>query len=80
MKIDGLKQFYGITAPEALSFFTVHEEADVYHSRGERDILYRYIISGENREACLAAAEKSACAMLRLLGGVHRAYVRSGLN
>ena len=27
-KIDGLKKFYGINQPEALAYFTVHEQAD----------------------------------------------------
>src|SRR5258707_7656807 len=30
-KIDGLKKFYGITEPEGLPYFHVHEEADKAH-------------------------------------------------
>lgn len=80
VKIDGLKQFYGITNETALSFFTVHQEADVYHSGGERAILEQYAVTPESQKSCIDAAEKSSKAMLRLLDGVHRAYVQPSLN
>jgi pyrroloquinoline-quinone synthase len=31
-KIDGLKQFYGICDERSLRFFTVHQQADIYHA------------------------------------------------
>ena len=80
VKIDGLKQFYGVTEPEALSFFTVHQEADIYHSRDERNILERHAVSADDQNACLSAAAVSSKAMLRLLDGVHRAYVQPSVN
>ncbi|MBI4548132.1 MAG: CADD family putative folate metabolism protein [Ignavibacteriae bacterium] len=75
VKISGLKKFYGIRANDALLFFTVHQEADVYHSSGERKILQQYATNDHERQACLEAARKSSQAMLRLLDGVYRAYV-----
>lgn len=80
VKIDGLKQFYGINDAESLSFFTVHQEADVYHSAGERNILAKHAITENQQNACLDAAKTSSQAMLRLLDGVHRAYVLPSLN
>jgi pyrroloquinoline-quinone synthase len=80
VKIDGLKQFYGVTDAEGLSFFTVHQEADVYHSRDERNILERHATTEADQAACVAAAAVGAKAMLRLLDGVHRAYVQPSLN
>jgi pyrroloquinoline-quinone synthase len=77
VKIDGLKQFYGITDPEALSFFTVHREADVYHSQSEREILAAHALDPADRRACVEAARRSAGAMLKLLDGVERAFVRT---
>lgn len=74
VKADGLKKFYGITDDRSLSFFTVHQEADVYHSAGERKILTENV-SSENEEECLNAARDASRAMLRLLDGVYRAYV-----
>lgn len=80
VKIDGLKQYYGVTDATALSFFTVHQEADVYHSAGERDILTQYAVTADQQNACLAAAKDASNAMLRLLDGVYRAYVQPSLN
>ncbi len=80
VKIDGLKKFYGVTGAEALSFFTVHQEADIYHSRDERNILERYAKTPAEQTACIDAAAVSSKAMLRLLDGVHRAYVQPSLN
>ncbi len=80
VKIEGLKKFYGITGESALSFFTVHQEADVFHSGSEKDILARHATSEGEQQKCLAAAERSARAMLRLLDGVYRVYVQPTLN
>ena len=75
VKIDGLRRFYGITDEAALSFFTVHQEADVYHSASERTILERHAVNADDRRACVEAARKSARSLLTLLDGVQRAFV-----
>ena len=80
VKIDGLKKFYGVNDATSLSFFTVHQEADVYHSKSERDILERNAKLPEEQSACIEAARKSSQAMLRLLDGVNRAYVKPAMN
>src|ERR1051326_1111386 len=80
VKIEGLRKFYGIDDESALSFFTVHQEADVAHSAGERNILERYAFTGDEQRACLAAAENASRAMLRLLDGVCRAFVQPSMN
>jgi len=80
VKIDGLKQFYGIDDATALSFFTVHQEADIYHSAGEKNILKDHAISDAQRASCVSAAEAASRAMLRLLDGVQRAYVQPSMN
>lgn len=38
-KIAGLRKFYGITKPQALAYFAVHEEADVRHRAVWREWL-----------------------------------------
>mgnify|MGYP003351630835 CR=1 FL=1 len=38
-KIEGLTTHYGVTSDEGLSFFRVHEEADVLHREAERDMI-----------------------------------------
>lgn len=80
VKIDGLKQFYGVNDATALSFFTVHQEADIYHSAGEKNILKEHAVTDAQRAACLTAAEDSSRAMLRLLDGVQRAFVQPSMN
>ena len=80
VKIEGLRQHYGINEEKALSFFTVHQEADVHHSAGERDILARNVSTAADQNASLDAARDASRAMLRLLDGVYLAYVKPMLN
>ncbi len=40
-KIDGLQEFYGIRDPKVTAFFTVHEKADVEHSRVSRELIQK---------------------------------------
>lgn len=80
VKIEGLKKFYDINDATALSFFTVHQEADIYHSAGERKILSDHAVTENDQQAVLNAADRSSKAMLRLLDGVYREYVQPSLN
>ena len=80
VKIDGLKRFYGLHDTTALSFFTVHQEADVYHSAGEKNILANRAIEPSQRDECIKAARTASRSLLRLLDGVHRVYVEPSLN
>lgn len=69
-KREGLAAFYGIVDPEATRFFTVHEEADVWHRQIEREALGRVAATPEAREAALAAAGRCLDALNRVLDGV----------
>ena len=80
VKIDGLRKSYGVTDDRSLSFFTVHEEADVHHSGAERNILEQWAKTDREKQACLNAARDASWAMLTLLDGVYRAYVAPALN
>jgi pyrroloquinoline-quinone synthase len=80
VKIDGLRSWYGVSDPAGLAFFTVHQEADVLHSAGERNIIEKYATSAAEQKACLESARRSAKAMLMLLDGVYREYVQPSLN
>ena len=80
VKIDGLKTFYDINDATALSFFTVHQEADVYQSAVERNILANHELDDRQQKECVEAARNASRAMLRLLDGVQRAYVQPSLN
>ena len=76
-KIDGLERFYGVTSEEALSFFRVHEKADVVHSSVTRHALRRLANTPELQEMALAAATSATRAMNLLLDGVQAAYCQS---
>lgn len=74
VKIRGLRQFYGITDAEELKFFTVHEEADVLHSRTERQIIDEHT-PVELEDSVLRASERTAEALWKFLDGVYETYV-----
>ncbi|MBA3649188.1 MAG: CADD family putative folate metabolism protein [Chitinophagales bacterium] len=73
-KIKGLKDFYGINSEKAIEFFSVHEEADVVHSRDEINIILRETRTEESQNAVLNGAEKSATAMWVFLDGIYNNY------
>lgn len=68
-KISGLKANYGIEDERTLSFFAVHEKADVEH----REALARLIDSlpPEDKARAEAAAEKAAQSLWDFLSDVH---------
>jgi len=71
-KREGLKAFYGIEEGEATRFFSVHEEADVWHREVERTALGRIAEGEAERRAALEAAGKCLDALNRALDGVMR--------
>ncbi|MBK8381911.1 MAG: CADD family putative folate metabolism protein [Ignavibacteria bacterium] len=73
-KIDGLKKFYGIDSDKAVEFFTVHEEADVYHSKDEMDIMVKNNLSLEDQKRLINTVDESATLMWNFLDGVYKNY------
>lgn len=73
-KIDGLKKFYGIDAEKAIEFFTVHEVADVYHSKDEMDIMVKNNLSLEDQKRLINTVDESATLMWNFLDGVYNNY------
>jgi pyrroloquinoline-quinone synthase len=71
-KREGLASFYGIDDPDATRFFSVHEEADVWHRKVEREALGRVAATEEDRERALSAAKRCLAALNRALDGVMR--------
>ena len=76
-KREGLAAFYGVTDAEATRFFTVHEQADVWHRRVERDALGRLVSTEADYERALAAAGRCLDALNRALDGVMREIGRA---
>ncbi|HMS65594.1 MAG TPA: CADD family putative folate metabolism protein [Ignavibacteria bacterium] len=73
-KIDGLKKFYGIDSEKAIEFFSVHEEADVYHSKDEMDIIVKNNLSLEDQKRLINTVDESATLMWNFLDGVYNNY------
>jgi pyrroloquinoline-quinone synthase len=68
-KIFGLRRFYGITEPQALAYFSVHEEADVRHRAAWREWLASQ--KDADTVAILCAAERSLKALWGALDAVY---------
>jgi pyrroloquinoline-quinone synthase len=71
VKIDGLRRFYGFTDPRGYEFFTVHEEADIFHSAAEWRLIERAADAPAKRAEVLAATSEACEALWSFLGGVY---------
>jgi pyrroloquinoline-quinone synthase len=69
-KIDGLKNFYSITKPEALAYFEVHEEADKAHRAAWRNWLEEN--ATEDHAEILATTNEALDALWGALDAVHQ--------
>src|SRR5260370_6272119 len=68
-KIGGLKKFYGVTQPEGLAYFEVHEEADKAHRAAWRGLLERQA-DGDGEEI-FATTHEALSALWRALESGH---------
>jgi pyrroloquinoline-quinone synthase len=68
-KIDGLRRFYGIERPEALAYFTIHEETDKAHRQAWRCWLEEHADGSEDE--ILATAQEALNALWGALDAVH---------
>ena len=74
VKIEGLARFYGMENPEDYEFFTVHQEADVYHSQAEWSLIERFADTPEKQAEVAAATERACNALWGFLDGIHEKY------
>lgn len=74
VKIEGLEKFYGMTDPASYEFFTVHEEADVYHSQAEWALIERFADTPEKQAEVLTATARACDALWSFLDGVYANY------
>jgi pyrroloquinoline-quinone synthase len=74
VKIDGLSRFYGMNDPDSYEFFTVHQEADVYHSQAEWALIKRFADTPEKQAEVLAATAQACDALWGFLDGVYENY------
>ena len=68
-KIEGLKKFYGVTSPEGLAYFEVHEEADKAHRAAWRGWLEEHASGDE--EKILKTTNEGLDALWGALDAVH---------
>ena len=73
VKIDGLRRLYGIEDPSGVEFFSVHEQADVWHSAAEWELIERAADSPAKQAEVLRATQAACDALWSFLDGV---YVR----
>ena len=71
VKIEGLKKFYNISGEEDIKFFSVHHEADIYHSRSELEAILKSCDTDEAKQNVLDAVKKSAGLYWQMLDGVY---------
>ena len=79
IKMEGLAEFYGIDAKEAVEYFVLHTEADVRHAAAWRGIIDGLgEADGGGRSELLGAASASLSAQHLLLDGCMEAYCAGG--
>ena len=70
-KLDGLKEFYGLTTDEATEYFKLHTEADIRHTASWRHILET---SSTDQSDLIEIADKSISAQNLLLDSCYEEY------
>jgi pyrroloquinoline-quinone synthase len=74
VKIDGLKQFYGMDEPKDYEFFTVHQIADVYHAQSTMALIESYANTEDKAAEVTASAQTVAKALWQFLDGIYETY------
>ena len=69
-KIDGLRRFYGVTEDRTLSFFKVHEEADVWHARTGARLIEDHAGRNGSVSAVMEAGRDALGALWAMLDSV----------
>jgi len=73
-KREGLAKFYRLDDARSVEFFTVHEAADIEHSRVERELLVEHCATQEQQDRAIASAGEASRALWHFLDGVYEAY------
>lgn len=74
VKIDGLKQFYGMNESKDYEFFTVHQIADVYHAQSTMALIESYATTETQAAEVTKAAQTVAQALWQFLDGIYDTY------
>jgi pyrroloquinoline-quinone synthase len=74
-KIEGLRNFYGLTDKKCLNYFDIHREIDIKHAAIWREALLSIDSKAEQGEALLASKSSLAC-LNSILDDVQEKYVK----
>jgi len=70
-KLDGLKEYYGMSNTDSTEYFKLHTEADIRHAASWRNILEKI---SANQDNLIQIADKSISAQHLLLDSCYEAY------
>ena len=79
-KREGLAKFYSLEDDRSVQFFTVHEAADIEHSRVERELLAEHCSTPEQQNRAIAVADQASRALWHFLDGVYEAYCHDAMK
>ena len=71
VKVQGLRDSYGLQDDKSVSFFTVHQALDQQHAAAEWDMVLSLAKTDEEQNQVLAAVDKSTLALWHFLDGVY---------
>lgn len=74
VKIEGLQRFYGMDNPADYEFFTVHQEADVYHAESTMQLIAAHAVTAEQQAEAAETAQAAVDALWQFLDGVYETY------
>ena len=63
-----------MTNPQDYRFFSVHQQADVYHTEAELQLIERHADTPEKQAEVLEVAQQAATALWQFLDGVYDTY------
>lgn len=82
-KIEGLKKFYNIFSDEDITYFTIHQTADIEHARLWKTLLLDYNLVRNTKdlnEIILNASVRSLNSQNQILDVVYDNYVKEFMN
>jgi pyrroloquinoline-quinone synthase len=77
-KVKGLKDYYNITDPDGLEFFTLHIDVDIEHARIGKEIVESGMQNedyGIKEEIVIQSVRDSLDALWGMLDGIHSKYI-----
>jgi pyrroloquinoline-quinone synthase len=71
VKINGLRDFYGLKDERSVSFFQVHQTLDEEHADAERKVVLKLASGKKEKEASINAVDIATMELWKFLDGVY---------